>query len=68
MITVILTKHFFTWFFFVKHDLKESKAKSHKILSLENLSDFKQKVVLHPIYDKTLTKVNTIRQPSTFCL
>ena len=49
MIAVILTKHFFTWFFFVKHDLIESKAESRKNLSLENLNNFKQKVLLHPI-------------------
>ena len=45
MITVILTKHFFIQFFFVKHDLIESKAKSRKILSFENLNNFKQKVL-----------------------
>ena len=49
MITIIQTKHFLLGFFFVKHDLIESKAKSRKILSLENLSNFKQKVFLNPI-------------------
>ena len=45
MITVIVTKHFFIGFFFVKYDLIESKVKSRKILSFENLNNFKQKVL-----------------------
>ena len=35
MITVILKKHSFVRFFFVKRDLIESKVKSRKILSLK---------------------------------
>ena len=49
MIIIILTKYFLLGFFFLEHVLIESKAKSRKILSLENLSNFKQKVFLNPI-------------------
>ena len=47
MIIIILTKHFLLGFFFFKHVLIESKAKSRKILSLENLS-FQAKSIFKP--------------------